>query len=494
MNSMAISLRDIGSIFNEDFQLDKFEEDFEHVNIEFSLGECSSSTISQEEPDFSLNSRDEISISYLEETGFSAEFHPKKNKRWSDFVDSINENKAEENANVIVNIKKEVIENRISIYSISYLHEYFQNKSYSDIIGKLDDLIFRYDKLIFEVQGSDFKSFYTNRFAWVSIKEEVSINPQYDYSDIIKKQQDICSSNLHTERLIPDDLIPIPEKEQSEILSSFQLLAQLLLLCYISDYSKVTNDEIRIKINGYKTICKKFKSDKLSNINFNVESLEIYSQIYRWMYSGGNIYDKAVIVRQIFSLNVDSELRLSSTTYESILSNYQIFAKKNVEQYISLRTNVSVQLRSYQKEIINIVSQFEDDIKKMFFGFMTFVFTTVVIRVISKTSSSDVVLPNTIAVMLIVYCIASIIYYFYERWIMNKRIDLLDEKYNETRKFYSGILSEKELKELFVDKNDENGKYRAFLDERNVHFTWLWVVLNFIVIVFLLILIFCINK
>ena len=232
----------------------------------------------------------------------------------------------------------------------------------------------------------------------------------------------------------------------------------------------------------------------MQDIDIPVESLGLYFQIYKWFYQGGNIYDKITIIRNIITLNIEDDgIGLKETTFDSIMSNYNIFEKKNVEQYISLRNNVAVQLRAYQKEIIDAVTEYENGMRTMFFGYLTFLFTTVIIRVMAKNVDNTVLIPDTIIVLLLLYCGASLLYQSYTRSILKGRIGLLDKQYNDTRNFYGELLSEKELNELFTDQRNDDGTYRTFLKEREVHFDMLWLGLNVLTIIALICVLIFVN-
>ena len=129
----------------------------------------------------------------------------------------------------------------------------------------------------------------------------------------------------------------------------------------------------------------------------------------------------------------------------------------------------------------------------MFFGYMTFVFTTVIIRVMAKNVEEAVLIPDTIIILLMLYCAASLLYQCFTRKILDGRIKLLDKQYNDTRNFYAELLSEKELNELFTDQRNKDGTYRAFLEEREVHFDILWMVLNILTVIALICILFFIN-
>lgn len=136
---------------------------------------------------------------------------------------------------------------------------------------------------------------------------------------------------------------------------------------------------------------------------------------------------------------------------------------------------MSSQLREYQKQIIGIYDDFEQDFKKLFFSFLGFTFTTTIIRVIAKNLDEKILLPDSVILLLLGYCAVSCFYYAYARWKRDKKVELFDKQYNRTRMFYKELLSEKELSDLFTDERNKDGTYKAFIEERTCLFDWVWI-------------------
>ena len=495
---MSVQLKEIASLFCPETQwnISKIEENFREIHLEFELSDCDFNTdILAEEPDMGIPQRDAISFVLMEEGERIASYYPKDGQGWRDFVAAAKENSTEDTCQLLVDVKKGVEDNRRSIYYQDELLRYVEKLTIEEILGQFDTLITGREHVVFEVQGPPFAAFKTQRFAFVQKDAAVDMPTELPDLDAVKKSKKICTNNLQVEHLLPDffeieggaDI----EKPWQRVMSN---CGQLLVLCYMADFVRLGDGRIEYKINGYKTVQKTIDAGKITTENIISKSLPIYCQIYKWLYQGGNIYDKITIIRNIVTLNVEDDgISLKDTTFDSILSNYNIFEKKNVEQYIGLRNNVAVQLRAYQKEILAAVESYENGMRTMFFGYMTFVFTTVIIRVMAKNVEDTVLIPDTIIILLMLYCAASLLYQCFTRKILDGRIKLLDKQYNDTRNFYAELLSEKELNELFTDQRNKDGTYRAFLKEREVHFDILWMVLNILTVIALICILFFIN-
>lgn len=495
---MSVQLKEIASLFCPEthWNISKIEENFRELHLELELSDCDFNTdILAEEPDMGIPQRDTISFVLMEEGERIASYYPTDGQGWRDFLAAAKENSTEDTCQLLVDVKKGVEDNRRSIYYQDELLKYVEKLTVEETLGQFDTLITGREHVVFEVQDPLYAAFKASRFAFVQKDAAVDMPTELPDLDAVEKSKKICTNNLQVEHLLPDffeieggaDI----EKPWQRVMSN---CGQLLVLCYLADFVRLGDGRIEYKINGYKTVHKTIDAGKITTANIISKSLPIYCQIYKWLYQGGNIYDKITIIRNIVTLNVEDDgISLKDTTFDSILSNYNIFEKKNVEQYIGLRNNVAVQLRAYQKEILAAVESYENGMRAMFFGYMTFVFTTVIIRVMAKNADEAVLIPDTIIILLMLYCAASLLYQCFTRKILDGRIKLLDKQYNDTRNFYAELLSEKELNELFTDQRNKDGTYRAFLEEREAHFDILWMVLNILTVIALLCILFFIN-
>ena len=486
---MQVKIKELGGLFSPDgpWQMDKCEESVNQVSLEFTLGTCTfDSTLLDDEPDFQLNERDEISIGYFEDDDLIAEYYPAQDKNWENFVADLREDASADNARVIVNIAKGFVENRVSVFFHNEFFNYISSKRFEIILSIFDDLLDLHPHVTFEFQEGEYQKWHTNRFAFVNRGEIIEWGDAT--KDTIASSKVICTNNLQTKHLLPEDFKRTentPREDQFPKL--FSNCAQLFVLCFIADYTKIEGNKVEYKINGYRTACKNAEFANVIDIGIPTSTIDIYFQIYFWLYNGGNIFDKIAIVRNIITLNVDeATLLLKETTFDSIQTNYNIYEKKNVEQYIGIRNSVSEQLRNYQKEIINIVDGFENDFKKLLFSFLTFVFTSVLIRCLAKNIESKILLPDSIIYCLIVFCVISFGYFFYSNWEVNEKIRLFDKRYNDTRSFYGEILSEKELQELFMDSKSDKGLYQSFMEEREIKYRCVWIIGVVIVMILLL--------
>lgn len=438
--------------------------------------------------------RDTVEITLFDSTSIEASMYAvyssnEANSSWSQFEQRYSEMDKEDPFVIKIRIAKKCICNILSIYSLKY---YLKHLEQTDIISLLSifDKYFKSGNLVLESQTSDESMLLiTDRIAFV----QNNVTPTFSTSDnndvsakIIAKAKTLCCNDMIKTHLLPSNFLV--RKSQGDYCCQFAKLlnkvALIYCLCFISDYVSLNDNKLSFKINGYKII-----SGTLDVASLDISSVDKWIQIFEWIYHGGNTNDKISIARNIISLNVSNEklLFLSDNVQEAINSNYRIYERENVKQYINLRNNVSEQLRKYQKDVVAIVDSFDGDFKKIIFTFLTFVFTSVLIRVLAKNVADTILLPDTIILLLVVYCLVSVLYYFYARWELDNKLKFFDEQYNKTRSLYKEILSDSEMSELFMDEK-KNGTYVAFQKERKTRFRNVWLYSVAIVILGLLII------
>lgn len=428
-----------------------------------------------------LSARDVLEIGILDSVNSEATslaFYSSNNEEysWADFCKSYDGLDKDEVLYLKLRIGKNVRNQVLSIYSIDLYVKYLEQLSLKSLLICFGRLI-EGQNFLFECQN-DRVQVHTRKMAFVPLNvtpvQRDSTDDAYSTRKIINKANCLCCNDYIRHGILPSDfLVRVKVDNDNKSLRLANVLNRLSIayaLCFMADFLSINGESIFYKINGYKVLSGEIK---LSDIE--PDCAESWVNVYSWIYHGGNTNDKMAIARNIISLNLEDiiKLTLNDKVQEAIDSNYRIYEKENVKQYIEVRNDISKQLRIYQKDIIGIVDSFNNDCKKILFTFLTFLFTSVLIRVLAKNMTSTILIPNEIAIILLVYCFISLGYFKYDRWELDNKIRFFDEQYNKTRSFYKEILSQSEMEELFFDK-EKNGKYIAFQNERKTKYRKFW--------------------
>lgn len=439
-----------------------------------------------------LSSRDKLELTVYdgvdEDATPSLFYNSSETDSWSAFANEYNDFDKSDPLKIKIRISKGTQSRRRSIYDKDLFFNWIKQLSFVELLNVFEDLVSE-ERFIFECQEV-FASIITPRFAFVHRGDEPRHVETFDSTAIIERAKYISCNDIIKSKLIPTDLYAESQQGCPEYLNLLNRFSFVYTVCFLFDYVKIQDGNMYYKLNGFKTLASNIDISNVESTPIDCNSLKRYVEIFKWLYVSGNVNDKAVIARNIVSLNIEDPktLKISDKTLDAIDSNYRIYEKENVKQYITIRNDVSLQLHKYQKDIIGIVDGFESDFKKLLFTFLTFVFTTALIRVLAKNVTGTVLIPDTIIYLMMAYCILSIFYYCYARWELEKKIRLFDEQYNKTRCFYRELLSEKELNELFVDEKNNDGTYQAFQSERRVKFNKVWFWSSIIVILVLLVI------
>ena len=498
MNSYVSSIAHLFSTTPEEI-VEKSEENLDEISVYYKIKRFDTKLPANLEID-GLNVRDVLTIGLFDGVDSTASeqrvFHTNSMGDWGAFSQYFNDMDKDDPVKIKIQITKNQRSGKLSVYTpnlfISHLKEYGL-KDFLSLFEKISGK----GPLCFEFQEGKV-SLIGTLFAFVSKghEPEYLARPTLN-DDVVSQGKYMCCNDLICDYLLPTDFeLKGTDYEECPILPLFQNTIILYTLCFLFDYIYLNGNKLTYKLNGYKTLSGDIQTDAFEEAGVDKKSWSKYIEIFKWLYNGGNIIDKAVIARNIISLNIADEATLSlrDGTFDSIGSNYRIYEKENVKQYLEIRNNISNQLHNYQKQIIDIYDDFENSFKKLTFTFLTFAFTTIIIRVLAKNMEDNIMLPNTIILLLLGYCAISMLYYAFARWERNRKVKLFDKQYNWTRNFYEELLSEKEMSELFTDEKKKDGTYRAFLEERSCLYDFVWVGVNAILIGILLYIKYIINS
>lgn len=435
-----------------------------------------------------LNNRDNICISYFEDDDIFASFNSTNTDSWSNFVNDLNTANKEQYTRIKITIEKNRQDNYISVYYIDKFIEYFEGLSFSNFLSVINNHFS--ESLIFEVQDINYTNWGTATIAFVAKGNTPVLS---SIGEILRKKRVeearvLCCCELDKYNLVPEDFFSNIH-ETNPLQRIFQIVCHLYTFSFIFDYSNIKNNTFEYKLNGFKTLGFRINIQKVSNILIDVNSCKTIYTIYQWLYLGGNSSDKMIIARNIVSLNlIEDKLQINDSTFDAILSNYKIYEKENVKQYIQVRNKISELLIDLQAKIGSIVDNFIGDFKKNLITLISFFISVIVIRVISK---GDFISGFTDEVILlsIIFLFISFGILWYSRWELSKKIGLFEKHYEQIRTRYKDLLSEPELKEIFEDCDPKNNSsHKSFVKKQQKLYSWLWGLSIFLLFIAILII------
>ena len=380
-----------------------------------------------------------------------------------------------DNVRLVYSINKNKKDDILTIYEYSVFLNYVQGLCVPDFISVYKSVLG--DGLILEIWSSDAECFYTSGMAAIKRGETI---PQLSKNE--KKIQRIdeskayCQWNNKLSDLLPEDLRIVSKHKSGEFVDLFDQMCLLLSALYIADFSNVDKNCIKLRMAGFKMMETELAYSKMSDLSFDVKSVEQWYQIYDWCYTGGYTNDRLSIARNLISLNcTDTEkLMLNPSTFDAIKSNFKIFEKDNVRQYIKVRNEVSKTLLDLQDKVNSTVETFTGDFRKNVVGLGTFFLSVVVVRVVSHGDFTGG-FTTQIVILSFIFILLSFIVLYYSRRTIEKKEQLYTKHYKLLCHRYEALLSKEELTELFEDgdpnKHESHANY--ILWQKKVY-TWIW--------------------
>jgi len=382
---------------------------------------------------------------------------------------------------LILTIEKKAVQNKLSIYFLQHFIRQLNDLSFLSFLSGINDRISNSVFLFECLEEKTAKTlFSTNTIQFIG-KDGKSTIKEFE-KEIRSKRIDTASSlclwDISEKKiLLPDDFYPIQSTSTfDELKKTFLKVALLYTNLFVFDYLSIKEKQFIYKLNGYKTFGNKILTSQVSNIDIDINSTSIFYQIYEWIYSGGNTTDKISIARNIISLNFNpTTLSLSETTFDSILSNFKIYERQSVQQYIEVRNKLSELLINLQERIDKIVNNFISDFKKNIITLLSFFTSVIVLRVISKGDFIGGFTPEIIILSYSFLCI-SIGILLYSRWELSQRTALFDKHYSQLKDRYKELLTDNEIENIFDQQNPKNINNKSFVKKQKNLYTILWVV------------------
>lgn len=267
----------------------------------------------------------------------------------------------------------------------------------------------------------------------------------------------------------------------------FNNLRNVLSLVFLSDYSRIKDNEVDYCIKGYKTI-----NGKLSEqLSFDVGN-ELWS-MYKWAYEGGSFIDKIGILRNVIPIHMQQENinTLESGTLLSAQSGYDLYLKDNVKQYIEIKNKISDMLLSQSEKAGQITKDMFNILKSNLWTILSFFATAILVKSFDKSNESYHYTVIVVGVFLIVL---SLIFLKFALSEVHDEKQRLSKRYLEIENRYKDLLNINDIKKIIGSSNLDGltpeKKELEYIEKKVRKYTLLWISC----LAFLIIILACIYK
>lgn len=425
--------------------------------------------------------RDKIKITLQDENERYLSFSTLDTEKEEVYKEFIQDTLDDEIIEVKLHIDKEVEQNHFSIYSYDEFVKDVLSLSIEDVMIAFSNLLkLSSAALIFDVYDS-ITMFATKTMFFVPCGNGV-INSDFNRRQRLESCKEVSYFyNFDTYEVLPDDFKITVNYENNPLTELFQKIEVLLSISFIATSSTISGNQLKGIINGQRTM--EYCCD-ISNLSNN----KILYGIYNWIYTEGSSIDKAIIARNVISLHCKyvSITEIDDKVMASIQSNYNLYLKDNVKEYLELKNKVAEFISDIVSKTGEYATGLLDKFKSNLVAIFGFIFSVILANIVSDQPLDNIF---TMEITVLVECVlvGSFVYlficYFQSRFEIKKVYD----SYEQLKQNYKEILTEDDLREVFG--NDEvlkNMKKTINKSEKNYLCIWIVFLIGVLLVVELL--------
>lgn len=376
-----------------------------------------------------------------------------------------------------IEIKKMIENDTFSIYSFKSFSSDLLSLGTQGIMSSFARLLKGRNHLIFEIfEGNYF--FTTETMMFVS--EHSSI-----FSDKFARlyRLESCNDasnffNKSTYDLLPDDFLIKIDFENNPLSKVFEQISSILSLAYISTSAALEDGALSVQIVGQRNVEYKYQ---FSSTDINKE----FYKIYNWIYTDGSPVDKSLIARNIISLHCrySALSEIDEKTFSSIQSNYKIYLKTNVSQYIELKNKLAEFICDVVSKTGDYATLLLSNLKTNLFAIFGFLFTVMLANIVSDQPLENI-FTKDITVILEVVLVGSFVYLIICNTEARYKLKKAEDSYKYLKNNYVSVLSELDLQEIFDNDKILNKTVQSV--KRGIWiYTIIWIIFLLIALVVL---------
>lgn len=369
-------------------------------------------------------------------------------KTYQEIVDFVDE---DDELPIEITVKKSILDNTLSVYDFNQFKQILFKKNISDFLEMCKDL---YDK---SNEHLNFEALNEN----IHLQSEfLSIVPferdtvfRKSFRETIKENSiGICNFESPFELpFIPEDFDVYDydtSAESEEIKNYFENIKFILSVFYIADYSKIMSSSVYFSVAGYR------KMEKIIDLSEEIKPNPIFYEIYKWLYSGGNIYDKAQIARNILTLHCrySDILEISSSILETIRSNYNLYLKDNVKDYLQLKKDITESILDHCNNISEALNKLSGYFKGNFIAIFGFIATLYFSEGIKENGFVNLFTGQT-AIVTSFVLLGSFVLMGFSLYEVSQKEKFYKKKIDALKQNYEDVVERGELEQL-IDKNE----------------------------------------
>ena len=367
-----------------------------------------------------------------------------KDCKEEEFLKFQNTGEKADKIDVIVSINKKIKNNRISVYCYEKFIADLLDNTEVQFLNIIENLLQGCGHLIFEIFDTTI-SWHTKTLSFTSNSNSI-FHSEINRLDLLEKSK-MISFNYSSlgKNALPDDFHIIEDYANNPLKPMFEKLETLLSLFYISSSFSIEDSGISGTIHG----------QRILQYNLNFKEV-IYNpclyKIYSWIYTDGNPADKSAISSNIISLQCRYEnlINLDQAALSTMISNYQLYLKENVDKYLELKNRISDFICNITNGISQEISSIPTNFKNNIVALFGFLLSVVLVNIVSS-QPLECIFTREITAIVEIVLFGSFIYFLISLIEVCKKYKKFKQNYDNLKANYADIFTKSEINQAFQD-------------------------------------------
>lgn len=373
---------------------------------------------------------------------------------------------------VSITVSKKRDSDHIPVFCLDSFLNWFVGSRFSEFLLHYQLLFENRNLIYFDLYDS--QEFLVTKYAVFSNVDthvsEASSDRQYTVDNV-----NIMSgfANRLEFSLLPYDFHIIASSFPEPVIKYFNKAETLMSIAHIASSSYIQKNILTAKIYGARS----------NEYAYNVDRDDIYSPliflVFDWIANSGNCIDKAEIARSVLALHCRycDLIKIDDSIFSSIKSNFKLYSKSNVQQYLDLKKKIIDYTVSTSAEISTLASTLFDRLIKNILAIFTFLLSAFVGNILLKNPNYlSLSLEMATAAYFVIF--ASCLYMFVN-WLEQKsKWNDISLMYNGIKEQYKDVLDEVDLTKILDNDrvfDDAEKKWRQ--SRRNGTIIWILLLL-----------------
>lgn len=247
-------------------------------------------------------------------------------------------------------------------------------------------------------------------------------------------------------RVIPQDfeIDGLEGNGFEDIKKLFEELQIILSYFYLANTATVVDDRVVLQFDP---------TDKGFEYEFDeLTKNSVINRIFDWAFQGDSCVDKAGIARKIINTycrDKESILSIDERVLNSIKSDYVIYQKNHVDQYIDMKNKISDYIVDSADKIQDLSHDIIDAFRNNFVAVIVFLMTVLLTDSIDFTQFLGKEISPKVTAVCGVFTVATLLYFIATIIMGNQKWQWLKQSYDDLKNNYDGVFDTKDIEDAF---------------------------------------------